>query len=235
MSLFVPNSNYDLKCRWRGWRCTTTRSTRSTPTPSTVSPSRWPGSCPSLLSFLLRFNLGPTSLLGPVQWKSFKPIGCPWKNFALNLLEGWVTMSEREVKPSPSAIPQTNLKLSFFGTPCTTLLFAIHAIQLSVPHHTLLLFHFWQLFDLQKYFPLENPLLSVILQTFKNFSLLNVVASAAERTVWSQNFYFDPNNAQIMFLFSTHQRKDSLRRERKSILTPHTACLVSMQRAGFII
>ena len=40
-SLFVPNSNYDLKCRWRGWRCTTTRSTRSTPTPSTVSPSRW--------------------------------------------------------------------------------------------------------------------------------------------------------------------------------------------------
>ena len=167
-SLFVPNSNYDLKCRWRGWRCTTTRSTRSTPTPSTVSPSRWPGTpCPSLLSFLLRFNLGPTSLLGPVQWKSFKPIGCPWKNFALNLLEGWVTMSEREVKPSPSAIPQTNLKLSFFGTPCTTLLFAIHAIQLSVPHHTLLLFHFWQLFDLQKYFPLEIPLLSVIFQTLR--------------------------------------------------------------------
>ena len=86
-----------------------------------------------------------------------------------------------------------------------------------------------------KIFSAGNPTSLCYSPDFKNFSLLNVVASAAERTVWSQNFYFDPNNDQIMFLFSTHQRKDSLRREKKSFLTPHTACLVSMQRAGFII
>ena len=146
-----------------------------------------------------------------------------------------MTMSEREVKPSPSAIPQTNLKLSFFRDTLyyPALCYSRNPAQCSPPHAFIV--SLLTTFRPSKYFPLENPLLSVILQTFKNFSLLNVVASAAERTVWSQNFDFDPNNAQIMLLFSTHQRKDSLRREKKSILTPHTACLVSMQRAGFII
>ena len=111
----------DLKCRWRGWRCTTTRSTRSTRMLSTVWPSRWQGTCPSLLSFLLRFNLGLTTSL--LHWTGASPMEklqtyrVSQKNLALNLFEGWVTVSEQSVKPSPSAIPQTNQKQSFLGHP----------------------------------------------------------------------------------------------------------------------
>ena len=131
--------------------------------------------------------------------------------------------------------PSNKPKVEFFRDTLyyPALCYSRNPAQCSPPHAFIV--SLLTTFRPSKYFPLEIPLLSVILQTFKNFSLLNVVASAAERTVWSQNFDFDPNNAQIMLLFSTHQRKDSLRREKKSILTPHTACLVSMQRAGFII
>ena len=169
-TLFVPDCNCDLKCRWRGWRCTTTRSTRSTRTPSTVWPSRWQGtSRPSLLSFLLRFNLGLTTSL--LHWTGTGPMEklqtyrVSQKNFKFVWGVGDGVRTKREALTLSH--PSNKSKAKFFGTPCTTLLFAIHAIQLSVPHHTLLLFHFWQLFDLQKYFPLEVPLLSVILQTLR--------------------------------------------------------------------